>query len=760
MGNELSIPKGRDTPSILQFILQEMFRRTDLADIYSLADPDRCKRYIVVATDALESLFLKLNLEPRKGPDGTLYVQSIEGLVKSIPPEQRARQREHCTELAFFFIRIFQIFGALFLSIYDSRLPSSTPGDEDQRRYRNREEVPFASPNSFLGLGQHGGYLSETRGPSFYIRDSPYDILNHHLMAPKAAESREPMKFDEKKYILTLNQFSIYDFPANGARQLKAEPKPRITYYYDYNGTTLQIEATLDVKKAEDNDSIYQVRLLNFEPKSSNWPPIKALREDLPGERLEEVDGPGSPPLSQGNRYPETKRKTLPSVLNAMFNKAIIAMIGEPPLSVVKFLKGYGYISQSTDRADKISGTHAYILTGQENQSTADIVLAAERIQVNKKGKTVNISIEAKLKIARKNIDDVRNKFAYRVEMNFDDSRVKPREYEYLLSGYRNKHEDFFSDSEKRAPTSEKSITVPQFIEMVFKDIIKRVDRDDEYDYGTKDFQRTREGLVKPYDSSRIPESMKIRKLWEAMAKDPPVKAHCMARAVQLLSVDAIKGDLSKPAFTSICKLKFAYNRDGSLPTPGRSVISSSGVYALSLLFFEGLENGAPRILDRDEYQEYRRSLTYLFEGYGDVNDVDTVEPIAEIKATVPKFCRELGDQRVTIPNTLARNLRGVTSELIRQQQSHIQRALSIIFDLFDLKSIERERKLKFSQRILSGGMPEIDRISDDTRRLLLEYYKKCELTYREGLVMVYDATRSRNDDPTMNNNDPRSLNN
>ena len=745
MGSDLSIPKGRDTPSILQFILQEMFRRTDLADIYSLADPERCKRYIVVATDALESLFLKLNLEPRKGPDGTLYVQSIEGLVKSIPPEQRARQRENCTELAFFFIRIFQIFGALFLSIYDSRLPSRTPGDDEPRQYRNRDEGPFASPNSLLGLGQRGGYLSETR--SFYIKDSPYDILNYHLMTPKSVDSRDPMKFDEKKYNLILDQYSIYDFPAE-KRELKAEPKPRIGYYHDYLGTTLYLLATLEVQKANNDDSIYEVRLVDFEERGSNWPPIQKRIKNISPERLEQVQGPNSPPLSQGLGYSKTKGNTLPSVLDAMFKKAIITMLGEPPLSVVKFLKDFRYLSQSGDKADKISGTHAYVLRGQENQSTVDIVLAADRIQIDRKGRTVNISIEAKLKIMKRgpSRDDVQNRSVYRVELSFDDSRVKPREYEYLLSGYKNKHEDFLSDSEGRAPTSDRSLTIPQFIEMVFKDIMKRIDIDDRDEYeSTRGFQRTREGLVKPYDSNRIAEPLKIKKLWEAMARDPPVKAHCIARAVQLLSVEAIKGDLSKQAYSSVCKLKFAYTRDGSLPTPGRSVVSSSGVYALSLLFFEGLKNDAPRILDSREYEEYLRSLTYLFEKHGSLDDVDTIEPITEISERVPKFCAGVGDRRLPLSDRLARNLQGVTRDLIQQQQSHIQKALSIIFDLFDLRSIERDRKLKFSPRILSGGMPEIDRISEDARRLLLEYYKRCELTYREGLVMVYDATRSRN---------------
>ena len=71
MGGVQSAPSKDEMPKVLNFILQEMFRRTDLADIYSLADPERCKRYIVVATDALESLFIKMAIRPEK-KDGML----------------------------------------------------------------------------------------------------------------------------------------------------------------------------------------------------------------------------------------------------------------------------------------------------------------------------------------------------------------------------------------------------------------------------------------------------------------------------------------------------------------------------------------------------------------------------------------------------------------------------------------------------------------------------------------------------------------
>ena len=735
MGSALSTPVERDTPGILQFILKEMFRRTDLADIYSLADPDRCKRYIIVATDAIESLFLKMNLRPGKKPDGTLYIQSIEGLVKSIPPEERAKQREYCGELAFFFIRIFQIFGALFLSMYDSRIPSTNPSGE--LKNTRIEDRPFINPKNLLGFGQRGGRLSIKNG-SFYINNDgsiPYDILNYHLIAP-STDNRDPMRFD--KHNLILDQYTLYNF-STGNRVLKENPEPIVGYYIDYNGINLQIQAKLTVQK---KDLVYIVSLTNFEKKGSGWPPTKDITkltiEQVPAERLEETRGPGSPPLSSGNTYPTIRGETLPTVLKAMFDKAILEILGEPPLSVVKFLKQFRYISSGSN-ADKITGTHVYVLHGQENESEVNIVFSDK---LESEGKIIDLSIGAKLKITKLEHSDVRPLLKYKAEIIFDadNLKVKPPKYKELLSFPEHKDIDVASEPGK-APVSEKSVTIPQFLEKVFTDIIKNAndnDNENEYDFKTKDFKRTRDGLIKPYNSDKIPEPLRIKKLWEAMAKDPPVKAHCIARAVQLLSVDAIKGDLSKQPFTSICKLKFAYNKDGSLPYPGKSVISSSGIYALSLLFFEGLENEAPKILDRDDYIKYRENLQYLFEGYTDLENVEEVKPMTDIKATIPQFCKER-DQNLPITAKLARNLRGITSDLIRQQQTHFQKALTLIFRLFDRKSIERDRKLKFSPQILYGGMPEIDAIANDTRDLLLNYYKGCELTYREGLHMVYD---------------------
>ena len=741
MGGIQSSPSGTDMPQVLNFILQEMFRRTDLADIYSLADPERCKRYIVVATDALESLFVKMSIRPDK-KDGVLFFQSLEGLQRSMPQDVRDKQREYCLELAFFFIRIFQIFGALFLSMYDSKLPITDPSDDIRSTVKG---VPFLNPKDFLGLskpqssswfGTGGALYDNARDVGFYINpDSPYSILNHHLTKPSGPQDRRtPMRFDSSAPF-TIAQEQLYDIQDNLARILKEPLLPRVVYYFERGSRNYEMSAQLNIENIPPNK--YKVWLSDFTGEDGNFTgktSVPAVFETFTADSI--------PRTRNDDVY--KKNQTLPQVLKVMFDKVVIATLGEPPFSVVKYFRRLRYISGDNDKNQLINGTHAYVLRGQEDNDTAKIAYA-DKIKIEEKNETIQIrNVVLRIKPARSSLG-----LAYKVTLDFSISDINPSDYRNLIDIPATKEATFNTSSEDIAPRTDKNNeSIPEYLERVFREIVagSRSDR-------IKGFQYTREGLVKPYDSAQIKDSLKVKKLWDLMAKDPPIKSHCVARAVQLLSVDAINGNLSKQAYSSICRLSFGYQKDGSLPTPGKTVDGSAGIYALSLLFFEGLENGAPKILDPASYKEYLRYLKYLFERYPSP-DIIKDEPYVPGQARNPDanpvrltditektlgLCQPHGDARLSVPRDLAGNLRSVTANLFSQQQAHFQKALTLIFSLFDQNSVQVEKKLKFNPRIVSGGMAEINRIAAGTRQLLLEYYKGCELTYREGLLMIYN---------------------
>jgi hypothetical protein len=742
MGGVQSAPSKTEMPQVLNFILQEMFRRTDLADIYSLADPERCKRYIIVATDALESLFIKMSIRPDK-KDGVLFFQSIEGLQRSMPQDVRDKQREYCIELAFFFIRIFQIFGALFLSMYDSKLPITDPSDDIRSVAKG---VPFLNPKDFLGFskpaqssswfGAGGALYDNARDVGFYINvDSPYSILNHHLTKPSGPQdTRTPMRF-ESGAPFTISQDQLYDIGNNFARTLKPILRPRVVYYFERASRNYQLSAQLNIENLPPND--YKVWLSEFIGEEGNFSGKTSVPAVFGTFTADSI-----PRIRNDDVY--KKNQTLPQVLKAMFDKVVIATLGEPPFSVVKYFKKLRYISGDNDKNQLINATHVYVLRGQEDNDTAKISYS-DKIKIEGKTETIQIkNVVLRIKPAKSSLG-----LAYKVTLDFSVSDVNPSDYRNLIEIPSTKESTFNTSSEDIAPRADKNNdSIPEYLERVFREIVNgnRSDR-------IKGFQYTREGLVRPYDSTQIKDSLKVKKLWDLMAKDPPIKSHCVARAVQLLSIDAINGNLSKQAYSSICRLSFGYQKDGSLPTPGKSVEGSAGIYAMSLLFFEGLENGAPKILDPVAYKEYLRYLKYLFERYpstdmikdepyvpGQVRNADaTPVRIADITEKSLSLCKPPGDARLSVPRDLAGNLRSVTTALFSQQQAHFQKAIGLIFSLFDQNSVQVEKKLKFNPRIIAGGMAEINRIAAGTRELLLEYYKGCELTYREGLLMIYN---------------------
>jgi len=760
MGGAASLPTNTDLPQVLNFILQEMFRRTDLADIYSLADPDRCKRYIIVATDALESLFIKMRIQPTRAKDGTLYFQSIDGILKSMPPDIRAKQREYCVELAFFFIRIFQIFGALFLSMYDSRLPLTDPSDDIQRDSMQRG-VSFLNPKDFLGFSNPppqqsswfgtGGELSDSAsidGKKYYIdTNNRYSILNYHLRRP--SNRSDPLEFDGN-LLLSLDQKSLYDTERPSGYLFKADnPQPIIYHFFNRNSNSLTIQATLNIESQF--TGMYKIQLSKYSLVGQNND--KFLNINTEPETLIKTPGQ-SIPISKGENYFKTKGQPLPVVLKAMFDKAIIKALGEPPFTVAKYLKKLRYISGDYDKNQNIAGTHVFLLKGQENEGNVKIAYS-DKIKIQGQDVAKTVSITARMSIKKpERATNISTQILYKVTLDFAGSDVNPQEYRGLLSiPTTYKYMTFSAASEDSAPSSETNdLSIPEYLERVFKEIVSST-----YSDGIKGLKITRAGLVEPYDSPQIIESLKVKKLWQALAKDPPIKSHCIARAVQLLSLDAIKGNMNSQAYSSICRLSFGYQKDGSLPTPGKPVVEESGIYALSLLFFEGLVAGAPQIIDPVGYREYLRYLKYLFERYPNIDMIknEPVVPgkvagpdsipvkIGDVYERAPKMCEDRGDSRIIIPKPLANDLRSITSALFSQQQSHFQEALRLIFSIFDKDSIQRDKKLKFNQRIIAGGMPEINKISHDTRTLLLKYYQGCELTYRNGLLTIYNYEKN-----------------
>jgi len=744
MGGAISALSGTPNPSevntMLNVILKEMFQRADLVDLYSLADPDQCSKYLVVAADAMKKLFKRINLEPRIGEKGVLYFQKIDALKKANPLGSDESEKA-CRQLSFFFIRIFHIYGALTLSIMDSELPKQ---DDDRMIDRGQVVRPnssrvlrgFEQPNTnqkgWLGFGGalvnapipvvHGG---PGGSGSFYLMDaraSVYKILNRFLLVPDGVgpaleASADTMLFDGYPP-LTIEQTQLYD--VGPPRQVKnfanaAVGRPTIDYSFRVGSSSRTMSATLNLTlNVNDIDiSLENITLSRGTGRQSAAP--AQVTDKLIGRR------PNDPnPLSN-------KDKPLPAVIIELFNQAKDIM--EPPqFSSVEFMRKFGLIRSLDGSSVRIEGGSKIYMQSPRSFLTRSsfVVEFADKLKVGDRAQ--NIEMVAQVKIEKG------NRSQYRVVIDLEGMETEPEELVDMLDRRTRSYSTFSADENNPsvAPTGvdRAGETIPGFIQGVFEKLLKT------FSAAGKNDMINSKGKPKPYESSKIPEEFKIQRIWKALAKNPPVKSHCVARALQLLNAAAIRDPQSREQYSSVCRVSFPYIKDGSLPQPGRPIITSEGIYAMAMLFVDHLDNKdfMPKVTQTVAFDDFKQRLRESFERHQNAPVPRSISEINELQ--IPK-CQGHSEERMQIVDQgLQSFLRGKANELVQQQMTHVSNVMRLIFKLFDEEAL-RKREMKINSTILGQGMTALNALAEEARNVLIAYYTNCEKTYTEGLVRL-----------------------
>jgi hypothetical protein len=206
MGAGQSIPAGMPsreafksktvpTQTVVNSVFLWMLGRTDIQDLLKLADQRRCKDYVFFTQRALQQFFSELQLEPKLGAKNTLYFEKMERLTFATEEslkgrgELKAYRDSLCLQLAFFYVRIIQIFGALALTVIDS-LPERDSQSVDFRAGIQAQVLGRrAPPPGFVGgateedrtdLGEFytvaKNYFTAIPGTDYYVISSSQRI--------------------------------------------------------------------------------------------------------------------------------------------------------------------------------------------------------------------------------------------------------------------------------------------------------------------------------------------------------------------------------------------------------------------------------------------------------------------------------------------------------------------------------------------------------------------------------------------------------
>lgn len=240
-----------------------------------------------------------------------------------------------------------------------------------------------------------------------------------------------------------------------------------------------------------------------------------------------------------------------------------------------------------------------------------------------------------------------------------------------------------------------------------------------------------------------VMEEMRIKPIITNLARIKPL-GYCVARALQLLSSDPLP---DKSARSSICNPRFLETTDSKthtkyvrsgIPLPGEGLDQNPGIQAMSLLFFDVIDMATPKITASNEAVAEFKDFLVQMDGIIGMSAQPTKKDLTKLSDVKMRACGK-AETEVIIPAGTVPEVMGYVRQLFAIQQQHTARVAAILSQLFWIQRnpSTREIKITIHPNIFVKGMPELDRINALARGTLVEYYKTCEFTYRQGMAVV-----------------------
>jgi hypothetical protein len=117
----------KDTRGIMNVLLDYMLKEITVRDFLLLSNPQECKKYVMFMANNIYKYFYELKILPTKDKRGVIAFRPVKELT-SLPEDVDKEKQSLCLVLAYFYTRIFQIYGALALTLIDDASYMSESG--------------------------------------------------------------------------------------------------------------------------------------------------------------------------------------------------------------------------------------------------------------------------------------------------------------------------------------------------------------------------------------------------------------------------------------------------------------------------------------------------------------------------------------------------------------------------------------------------------------------------------------------------------
>ena len=163
MGNSQSISTHaelyeatKDSTILINKIFEYMMQKISVSDLMALSNPAQCQKYVIFKANALHNYFHELNIIPVKDKKDIIAFRKIEELTKPPDSADKIESQRLCLSIAYFYTRIFQIYGALALTLIDDMKTATESGYTGVIYDKDKRKLPLPGQDVYILGGTIG----------------------------------------------------------------------------------------------------------------------------------------------------------------------------------------------------------------------------------------------------------------------------------------------------------------------------------------------------------------------------------------------------------------------------------------------------------------------------------------------------------------------------------------------------------------------------------------------------------------------------
>ena len=685
-----------------------------------------CKRYVIFLANKMDETFHSLRFAPARGQAGMIFFEPID-LLQKPSPEKQAERQSLCLFLSYFFVRIFQIYGALAITLIDDanvfvkfRGEKGLTEEQKARPYRGTTEArgtpgaPNPLPTQFAYLLGQAKEPPERVAPLYPRRSTSNPLFQ--LPSERGQPIDRRSDYDRRDYDRRDYDRRDYDRRDYDRRDYdRAYRRP--DYLQGYVGGAGYLP----------EEDLGKFQFLKNKIDGERIP--KALISDSLDYKKDigyafKVSGLEGSFKLQTDEFKADKRTA---------SKASIFIKISGDRRVTRF---YEIRMEVIERR---TGDTALRINSVRYQSLLDEALAAQRVRIGGPRPSVHADLEG---------SKFREELSYLYGSDLGDVLIKT-----VGNDYKIETKSGLEDPITFLKSLKENIDIMLGLRKIsdYRDTIRRDNR-----------------VI-----GEINEHMDIQNVLIYLQQKKPL-AHCVARGLQLLGNKTTTGLME----SAICQTKFLISKKDyeekltdrtDVPDPGGKIIDVGGIQALSHLFYDTIKFKSSNLIRShkamNDYINFMQKMTTLFmiddgkggdirSAYKDISakpekereaDLENpltpkLEDITDEKMT--KFCSELKetDRNIDPKTPAGKEVLKKVTQLFGRQIQHAANCGNIFRQLFTTVSINGVVTVRINKLVYMKGILELNRINDLARNLLIQYYESCESLYREGIGIMIKA--------------------